>query len=482
VVFDAAYCPSPLCAPARAAMLTGRFCSGIGVYDNAAELPGTVPTLVHHLRGAGYRTLLVGKMHFVGPDQLHGFEQRLTTDIYPAGADWVPDWDRPISDALPWYHTMESVLTPARCLASMQTDYDDEVCFQASRALRDLARARAGGDEAPFLMVASFTNPHDPWEIPGRYWDRYDARSIPLPDLPAVPEERLDPHSARLRLMCGADRIELSDEQILRARHGYYAAISYVDERIGELLSVLSATGLDTSTWVLLTSDHGEFLGERGLWYKMSFLEPSARVPLIVRPPGAGGSARRVRAPVSLLDLAPTVLELSGLGHDSLLAAEMDGCSLAPLIQEEARAAAMQARPPVICEYHAEGVSAPAAMIRDGALKLIICGTDPDQLFDLERDPQELVNLAGEPTHAEDVVRLRLELEMRLDLSAIRERVRASQRDRRHVSRGLARGASTSWDYEPRVDASMQYVRARADLYELQRQARIEERSSIQRS
>jgi choline-sulfatase len=114
-------------------------------------------------------------------------------------------------------------------------------------------------------------------------------------------------------------------------------------------------------------------------------------------------------------------------------------------------------------------------MIREGALKLIVCESDPDQLFDLANDPQELVNLAGEPTYDEEVARLRLELERRLDLAAIGERVRASQRDRRHVSRGLARGAPTPWDYEPRVDASMQYVRARADLYELQRQARIEE-------
>jgi choline-sulfatase len=472
VVFDAAYCPSPLCAPSRASLLCGRFASRIAVYDNAAELPATVPTLMHHLRGAGYRTLLAGKMHFVGPDQLHGFEQRLTTDIYPASAAWVPDWDRPVSDALPWYHTMESVLTPARCVASMQTDYDDEVCFQASRAVRDLARARAAGDEQPFLLVASFTNPHDPWEIPGRYWDRYDGRAIPLPEVPDIPGERLDPHSARLRVMCGSDRVQLSDAQIRLARHGYYAAVSYVDERIGELLSALSETGLDSSTWVVLTSDHGEFLGERGLWYKMSLLEPSARVPLIMRPPG-GGSARRVRAPVSLVDLAPTLLELAGLDRDSVLAAEMDGSSLVPLLQGAPPPA--DARPPVISEYHAEGAHGPAAMIRRDNLKLIVCETDPDQLFDLERDPQELVNLAGEPTYAEDAARLHCELERHLDLAAIGERVRASQRDRRHVSLGLARGAPTPWDYEPRVDASMQYVRARADLYELQRQARMEE-------
>jgi choline-sulfatase len=467
VVFDAAYCPSPLCAPSRAAMLCGRYASRIAVYDNAAELPATTPTLVHHLRGAGYRTVLAGKMHFVGPDQLHGFGERLTTDIYPASAEWVPDWGRPISDPLPWYHTMESVLTPARCVASMQSDYDDEVCFHAARALRDLARA--GGDQ-PFLMVASFTSPHDPWEIPAPYWDRYDPARIALPAVPPPAPDRLDPHSRRLLAMCGADRVKLSEAQIRQARRGYYAAVSYLDARIGELLAILRATGLERSTTVVLTADHGEFLGERGLWYKMSFLEPSARVPLLVRPPG-GGRQRRVSAPVSLLDLAPTLLELGGLEDDAIAAAEMDGMSLARLIDTEAAGAA---RPPVICEYHAEGVLAPAAMVRQGPLKLIVCETDPDLLFDLERDPLELVDLAADPRYADARARLRALIERQLNLPEIGERVRASQRDRRHVSRGLAQGVQPVWDYEPRVDASMQYVRTRADLYELQRRARME--------
>lgn len=465
VVFDSAYCPFPLCAPSRGAMLSGRYASRIGVYDNAAELPATVPTVVHHLRGAGYQTLLSGKMHFVGPDQLHGFERRLTTDIYPAGADWVPDWTRPLADPLPWYHTMESILTPARCVASMQTDYDDEVCFQAVRAVRDLARY---GDGEPFLLVTSFTNPHDPWEIPARYWDRYDPADIELPRVGAITDEQLDPHSRRLRAMCGADRVELTEEQIRRARHGYFAAISYLDERIGEILDALKETGLDESTWVILTADHGEFLGERGLWYKMSFLEPSARVPLIVRPPG-GGASRRVGAPVSLLDLAPTLLSLAGFGEGEVAAAEMDGTSLAGVLQ-----GGSPSHDAVICEYHGEGVTGPTAMIRQGDLKLIVGSGDPDQLYELTSDPDELRNLAGDPEYAAVLDRLRSALDRRLDLEQIGERVLASQHDRRIVERGLARGAHASWDYEPRVDASMQYVRARSDLYELQRRARME--------
>jgi choline-sulfatase len=146
-VFDSAYTPSPLCAPARASLLTGRLPSKTEVFDNAAELRASAPTIAHHLRAAGYATCLAGKMLVVGPDQLHGFEERLTTDIYPADLDWTPDWTLAPGERLPWYHTMEAVLHPGVCEASMQLDYDDEVAFRAVRKLHDLGRERG---ERPF--------------------------------------------------------------------------------------------------------------------------------------------------------------------------------------------------------------------------------------------------------------------------------------------------------------------------------------------
>jgi len=463
VVFEAAYCPSPLCAPSRAAMLCGRHSSAIDVFDNAAELRASVPTFAHHLRAAGYRTCLSGKMHFVGPDQLHGFERRLTTDVYPSSLDWTPDWKRAVSDRLPWYHSIESVTAPGRTLASMQTDYDDEVAFHAVRHVHDLAREGGG---RPFLLVVSFTNPHDPWEVPPRYWDLYDADAIDLPAVPLIPFEQADPHSRRLRQMSAIDEVELSDEQIRRARHGYYAAISYVDERIGSVLSALRDTGLDEGTVIVFTADHGEFLGERGLWYKMSFLEPSARVPLFLRGPGLAGG-HRVTAPVSLVDLVPTVVELAGLPGGGV---EMDGQSLAGLAAGEA-----SSRPgPVICEYHAEGVTAPAAMIREGRHKLIVCPSDPDQLYDLGSDPLELANVAAAPERAEILGALHGSLAARLDLAEIERRVLVSQRERRLVAAALSTGEIAAWDYQPHVDASAQYVRTREDLYHLQRVARLD--------
>ncbi|MBV8768396.1 MAG: sulfatase-like hydrolase/transferase, partial [Hyphomicrobiales bacterium] len=180
VIFDAAYCNSPLCSPSRACFMSGRLPSRTGAYDNAAEFRSDIPTFAHHLRLAGYRTVLAGKMHFCGADQLHGFEQRLTTDIYPADFGWTPDWDHP--HARPsWYHDMSSVTDAGLCVRSNQIDFDEEVAFAAERVIYDHVR---GTDERPLCLVVSLTHPHDPFAIPERWWKLYREDDIPLPRIP----------------------------------------------------------------------------------------------------------------------------------------------------------------------------------------------------------------------------------------------------------------------------------------------------------
>ena len=464
-VFDSAYCPSPLCAPSRAGLLSARLPSRTGVFDNAAEMPATVPTVTHQLRAHGYYTGLVGKMHFVGPDQLHGFEERLTPDIYPGDLDWTPDWRLPPGEQLPWYHTMESVLDPGVSVASMQQDYDDEVAFRAVRKIFNLAR---DGLERPFFLVVSFSNPHDPWELRPRYWDLYDRETIDLPAVPRIPLDEADPHSRRLREMCGVDEVDLSPDQLRAARHGYYAAISYLDERVGEVLAAVRDARLDDDTIVIFTADHGEMLGERGLWYKMSFFEHSARVPLVARVPAA--SPRRVAEPVSQLDLAPTVLELAGAPWPDEHMVDLDGTSVVGLMTGQADSRSG----PVLAEYLAEGVTAPAVMVRRGRHKLIACPGDPDQLYDVARDPAELVNLVSDPEESATADALRDEVARRWELEALERRILASQRERQLVMRGLSEGPTTSWAFDPGGEASRGYVRGGADLYQLQREARLD--------
>ena len=168
VVFDAAYSNSPLCAPSRFSMLSGRQVSRICAYDNAAYFPSNVPTIAHYLRDRGYRTNLVGKMHFVGPDQLHGFEQRRTTDIYPADFGWTPDWERPDHRFDWWFHNLDSVHNAGTAAITNQLDFDDNVGAEALRAVHDLARDPA---QQPFMLWVSFTHPHDPYVTRRHYWD-----------------------------------------------------------------------------------------------------------------------------------------------------------------------------------------------------------------------------------------------------------------------------------------------------------------------
>jgi choline-sulfatase len=449
VVFERPYCASPLCAPSRFALLTGRRPSSIGAYDNAAELPAATPTIAHVLRAAGYETTLAGKMHFVGPDQLHGFEERLTTDVYPSGFDWTPDWTLPEGERLEWYHNTTSLLSATVAEAALQTDYDDEVCFRAVQKIRDLS---LGPRERPFFLAVSFTNPHDPWEMRQRYWDLYEESAIGLPAVDVLPRAEADAHSLRLRDMIGLDRRPLSEQEVRRARHGYYAAVSYLDERVGEVLDALGATGLDRDTLVVFTADHGELLGERGLWYKMSFLEGSARVPLIVRGPGL--AARRIEGPVSQLDLAPTLAEWAGADSRG---AEFEGTSLTEVLAGTSAGPAE-----VLGEYLAEGVQAPAVMIRRGAHKYVRCPGDPDLLYDLDADPLELRNLADDAASAGLVAGFRAESDERWNLRELERRVLESQRARRLVARALASGSYAPWDFQPYSDASLLYVRSEA--------------------
>lgn len=459
VLFEQAYCNFPLCAPARAAMCSGRLATRIGVFDNAAEFRAEIPTFAHALRQLGYHTALAGKMHFVGPDQLHGFEERLTTDIYPADFGWTPDWDHPETRIDWWYHNMDSVLQAGVAEATNQLDFDEEVGFTARRWLRDRARER---ERRPFLLCVSFTHPHDPFAIPQRYWDLYEGVEIDRPRVPPLSLSEMDAHSRRLFFANAMDRADVREEHVLRARRAYYGAISYVDEQVGSLLSTLAEFGLAENTMVIFTADHGEMLGERGMWYKMHFFEWAMRVPLLAHAPKRFPPAR-ISTPVSHLDLFPTLVELAGGERPEGL----DGQSLVPALLGQ-----MLPARPVLAEYTAEGAVAPILMIRDGALKFIWSPADPPLLFDLKADPLELRNLAQDPAASELVATFSDRIREHWDPEALHAAVLASQRRRRLVFSALRQGSWHAWDFQPFTDASRQYMRNHLDLNELEAKRR----------
>jgi choline-sulfatase len=459
VRFNANYCASPLCAPSRAAFMSGQLPSRTGVYDNAAEFPSAVPTFAHHLRRLGYKTALSGKMHFVGPDQLHGFEERLTTDIYPADFGWTPDWTKPDERIDWWYHNLSSVTDSGTAEITNQLEYDDEVAFHAKQRIYDFARK---GDGRPFCLTVSFTHPHDPYVMRKKFMELYPDDAVPMPTVPAIAYEEQDPHSRRLLDSCDWRRFDITEENIRDARRAYLAAMSYLDEKIAELLGVLKDCHFDQNTVVVFTSDHGDMLGERGLWFKMNFFEGSARVPLMIHAPFLF-EGRGVSEPSSLLDVLPTLVELAG-GSVGDIPNGIDGASLLPL----ARGGAEPDRR-IYGEYAAEGSIAPMVMVRQGDLKYIHSEVDPPQLFDLASDPKELNNLASGPVAA----RFADMVASRWDLAGFNKDVLASQAQRRIIYEALRNGSYYPWDFQPLRDASERYMRNHMDLNVLEASARF---------
>ena len=462
VVFDSAYCPSPLCSPSRAAMLCGQRPSRTGVYDNAAEFRADIPTFAHYLRQAGYRTALSGKMHFVGPDQLHGFEERLTTDIYPADFGWTPNWADPTARP-DFYYGTPAFMEAGPCQRSNQLDYDEETIHAARRHLFDVARS---SDRRPFCLVVSMTHPHDPYRILPRYWDQYAEADIDLPDLSTSPDPR-DPHWARIRHLLGIDQAkDVTEAHVRRARRAYYGAVSFVDDQVGTLLRTLKEAGLDRDTMVVFSADHGDMLGERGLWDKMTWYENAARVPLLFSFPSGFGS-RRVARSISTIDLLPTLAEIAGDGAAPDYAAPIDGRSLLPHLSGSG------GHDEVLGEYLAEGAVAPLLMVRRGRLKYIRCEGDPEQLYDLGADPLERQNLAGDPAQAMEMAGLRAQATAIWDEDSLRADVIASQGRRILVDAAMKKGRRTPWDFQPTRDASNAYIRSHLNIDDLEARARL---------
>ena len=476
VRFDAAYSPSPLCAPARACLMTGTYASTNGVYDNAALSPSDIPTLAHYLTNAGYDCVLSGKMHFVGPDQLHGFRARFTTDI--AHEELTTYGGRP-----PWSFTRDPELfrvedgrtRQARAYVSsaihvdrwhFHLAYDDEVQFRAIEYLRShSSKAREPGSPAspsapaadqPFFLAASFHHPHDPFWPPQELWDLYEDAQIDVPELPPNLEQTYSIMDRWLNANHGVHRFpDLTDPANLRRlRRAYYALVTYVDRKVGELIRTLEDHGLWDDTVVVFTSDHGDMLGEKGMVQKRSFYELSARVPLIVRFPHNQYAGTVVDEPASLVDLLPTFCGLAGMAAGGLQ--PDDGHDLMPLLDGSDVAPRT-----VFSEEHVEEVATTCFMVRRGTWKYIhIHGVDA-QLFDLEADPSEWHNLAGKPEHEAIEDGLRGALLERFDPDAIERDVRKSLGARRVIRDAMSKHG-THWGYrselDPNRDALQQYL------------------------
>lgn len=452
VRFDAAYSPCPLCAPARACLMTGKYISHNRVYDNAAPLASDEPTICHYLTNAGYETIASGKLHYVGPDQLHGFRRRLTTDVYPSMFSWLPTSKRRAEERFIDRRSHAAGYAIPRVGVRTWTqflNYDAETQYRALEYL--YSRSIGDANEAePFFLTVSFHCPHDPFCVTQELWDRYEGQPIEIPEYPPNMEETYSTMDRWLNAYHGTDRINIQDpESLIQLRRSYYGLVSWIDDKVGELLKALKDTGLYDNTVVIFTSDHGDMLAEKNMVQKRSFYEWSSRVPLILRLPDGWRAGTQCRAPVSLMDLAPTILELAGVTEWL----PMDARSLLDCVdgsQDEERV--------VFSESHTNGVYAPCFMVRKGVYKYIYIHGEDSQLFDLSQDAGEWHNLVGDPAHAATERELHALIQDNFDADAIEADLQKSL-----LMRGIIREATehndTHWDYASHFDATRQYVR-----------------------
>ncbi len=371
--FATCYSNHPLCVPSRMSLLTSRHSHQLGIWGNSDALSSNVPTLAHSLGIAGYRTVLAGRMHFIGGDQYHGFQERLVGDV-SSGNLGV---NRAEYRSRGFFGIAEALFNAGPGLAH-DLNYDTAVAMDACRLIRDHDES---GDPRPLCLMVSLYSPHDPYRVHERYYRPYAENA----DLPAdCPPASL--HPLNRQIIEGNHFDEATEAQVKAARAAYRGKVTFMDELFGAVVETWRESRLGEDAAIAYFSDHGEMLGEHGLWGKSTFYEASALVPLILHAPGRIPAGRRIQEPVSLLDLVPTLLDLV----DAEALPDQRGQSLLPPLAGEG------AWPEVIYSELTCGGN-PSRMVRRGPWKLNTYDGHAPELFNLLDDPGELHDRAADP-------------------------------------------------------------------------------------
>ena len=383
VLLEDVYSPSPVCVPSRMSMLTGRYPHEIEVWTNAHILDSAVPTLAHAMGAAGYRPTLIGRMHSIGPDQLHGYAQRLVGDHgpnYPGGVAV----DHGILNGTAGA-SRASLLKSGSGQSAYQV-HDEEVTAATVAVLHRLGvEKRASILKGPFCISVGFMLPHPPFVARAEDFDRFCDR-IGLPKTPQPITDDLHPYFRWWRQQCGIENV--GESEVRRARAAYWALVSRMDVMIGEILEALRSSGLDEKTLIVYASDHGESVGEHGLWGKRTFYEESVKAPAILSWPGRLPEGLRIDRVISSLDINATILE--ALEAPALPISR--GRSLLPLIEDSG------------AEWEDEAFSEYCTdegclhrMVRSGPWKLCYHHGQPPLLFNLDEDPREVNDRSDDP-------------------------------------------------------------------------------------
>lgn len=392
IQFDSATCPNPVCTPSRMSMLTGLESHRCAAWSNHWIIFPEHLTWPAHFAAHGYRTSLIGKMHFGGRDQMQGFQRRPYGDLrhglghqsdplhmYPGYAQAQSAGITEIPESL-----IQDVVVTRETMAFLLEHQDRE-------------------PDTPWFVCASYGRPHAPLTAPGRYIRRYKGR---VPASPAAKgEHQLETYAQRFVQ-------DDTEEQDLAGREAYYACVDFVDDCIGELLVGLENADMLDNTIVIYTSDHGEMLGLHGCWGKQLYHEASIGVPLLMTGPGLHGG-QTVKHPVSLLDLFPTTCALAGLP----IPPDLDGVDLSTLLHDPASPASPRLFAPSATYRYGVRInrggtpddtpSAAWRCVRDARWKYVEVERGATLLFDLDNDPLEIANLAHDLEQVERCRRMR---------------------------------------------------------------------------
>jgi len=382
--FTDAYCLMPLCTPSRMCMLTGRNARECGAWDNNAILDPTLPTMPKLFAAAGYTTCLVGKMHFGGNLQFHGFQHRPYGDLTGRTGHQCEPLTL-LADST------EERTKDAGITAIPESKLQEEVV--ATETIAFLREQRHATPDKPWFLCASFSRPHFPLTVPRRYLDRYWPDGVTEPRAPAAGDAYEHPMSVGMRKGFKVDRI--AHEEMMHARAAYFGCVSYLDQVIGDLLLRLEADGLLENTIIVYTSDHGEMAGEHGTWWKNGWYEACTRVPLLISTPAQRqqkADAQAVETPVSHTTLFPTLCSLAGITPP----ADLAGPDLAKVVLGETKADAQAVFCDNLIPRWGEGTE--FRMIRWGQYKYVYFRDCESLFFDLAADPDEQQNLANSAT------------------------------------------------------------------------------------
>ena len=434
-----AYCPSPICVPSRMSMLTACHPSSQDCWTNDDVLASERPTWLHALGAAGYKPGLIGRMHSVGPDQMRGYAWREVGDHSPnfPGSTW--------HDMGPLDGANDPTPKGLIACGAGQSAYEVKDRDVTTAALAALDRIAETGD--PFCLTVGFMLPHAPYVAAQKWIDRY-LHSLPPPEIPPGQD---DTWLTWWRANRGVDNVPERNSRLARA--AYWGLVAVLDEMIGQILDRLDTLGLRDDTLIVYASDHGDHVGERGVWWKHTFYDESAKVPVILSLPGTLPMGEVCDRVVSLIDLSQTMLEAMG----AELLPQADGRSFWPLLT----GAAQDWDDTVFSEYCTDAVpvwtggrAVQRRMVRRGSWKLIVSGDEEPLLYDLTNDPQEMTNLAGDPAHADTLTDLTALITRDWDAGAVRDKMLA-RRQRKDILAAWARETAPTGTHIWPLDPSM---------------------------